>query len=229
MNPTWRKNYLRYRSYFLNVSTQYKERADLKVYLEIFLSLITVILFAIFALRPTLVTIAELITEIETKKETLAVMDAKLQNINAAYSIHDQNITSIRLIKDAIPESSSPDVFTRHIEGLVIKNNTILSNLSMDPNIIYGEGEIKGTSTNTQTEALPQDSDALSFTVVLKGPLTAYQSLHGFLSDMEKLRRPVKIDSINLSTAIEQQTRETILLFTINGRTPFFKDKEAVE
>jgi hypothetical protein len=39
MNPGWRGNYFRYKSYFLNVMGQYRERADIKAYIEILLSL----------------------------------------------------------------------------------------------------------------------------------------------------------------------------------------------
>ena len=81
MNQSWRREYLRYKSYFLNVMGRYKERADVKVYLEILLSLATISVFAIFALRPTILTIAGLLKEIETKKETLAKMDEKISNL----------------------------------------------------------------------------------------------------------------------------------------------------
>ena len=36
----WRKDYLRYRSYFLNIVSVYKQRRDLKAFLELILTLL---------------------------------------------------------------------------------------------------------------------------------------------------------------------------------------------
>ncbi|MEJ2441504.1 MAG: hypothetical protein P8Y06_01110, partial [Patescibacteria group bacterium] len=77
----WRKDYLRYRSYFLNIVGVYKQRKDLRMFLELLLTLVTVSFFAAFALRPTLLTIIELLKEIDTKEETLTKMSTKIQEI----------------------------------------------------------------------------------------------------------------------------------------------------
>jgi hypothetical protein len=225
MNPGWRKNYLRYRSYFLNVATQYRERADLKVYLEIFLSLATVIIFTLFALRPTLTTIAELVKEIESKKETLAVMEAKLQKISEASSIYHQKKSNIDLVKLAVPETASPDIFVRHIEGLSIKNNNLLNKLSLDKNEIIGTSP-KAASGKKTSKSSSGSGDSLVFNVAVSNSLNDYRLIHGFLTDMEKLRRPVEIDTVTLSRVIDEQTNVSELLLDIKGSVPFHKSKE---
>ncbi|MCK4588646.1 hypothetical protein KAT60_02400, partial [Candidatus Woesebacteria bacterium] len=84
----WRRGYLRYKSYFLNVIVVYKRRKDLRMFLEITLSLVTISFFAVFALKPTLLTIAELTKEIKTKEETVAKMDEKIQNLERGQQIY---------------------------------------------------------------------------------------------------------------------------------------------
>ena len=97
MRPTdWKKNYVRYRSYFLDIAGRYKERTDIRVYLEILLSLTTISIFSIFALRPTLLTIGGLIKDIEAKKATLVKMDEKMKNLSQAQNLYDQEREKIR-------------------------------------------------------------------------------------------------------------------------------------
>src|SRR3972149_11044320 len=99
MNPGWRNNYLRYKSYFLNVVGSYRERADIRVYLEILLSLVTVSIFSIFALRPTLLTIAHLTREIQSKQQTLKTMEDKIGNLGQAQSLYDRERAKIALLE----------------------------------------------------------------------------------------------------------------------------------
>jgi len=72
MAPAWRNSYLRHKTYFLNISSQYSKKQDVRMFMELLLSLATVSLFAVFAIRPTLITIAELYKEIQGKKTTVA-------------------------------------------------------------------------------------------------------------------------------------------------------------
>ena len=83
----WKKDYLRYKSFFLNVLAIYKQRTDLHLFSEILLSLITILLFGIFAIRPTLLTIAQLVKDIRGKEATLALMDQKINSLNRARAI----------------------------------------------------------------------------------------------------------------------------------------------
>ena len=108
MYPGWRNNYLRYKTYFLNVLGRYRERADVRVYLEILLSLTAISIFSVFALRPTLLTIAELIKEIESKKLTLTQMEEKINNLSQAQTLFDRERGKIVLLdtsKTSIPNS----------------------------------------------------------------------------------------------------------------------------
>jgi hypothetical protein len=56
----WRQGYSRYRAYFLNIYNLYKQRPDLRMFLEILLSLGAIAIFAAFAVRPTALTIVQL-------------------------------------------------------------------------------------------------------------------------------------------------------------------------
>jgi len=80
----WREDYNRYQRLFWKNYNLFKEREDIRNYVELVLSLISIIIFAVFALRPTILTIIELNKEIKTKEETVKQMDTKIKNLQKA-------------------------------------------------------------------------------------------------------------------------------------------------
>jgi len=226
MNPGWRKNYLRYKSYFLNVAGQYKERTDVKVYLEILLSLATVTVFSIFALRPTLLTIAELIKEIETKNGTISVIDLKIQDLSKAQRLNDQQKTNIALLKIAIPQEPSPDIFARQVEVLTQRNQTPLSSFSLGKTLILGEKTSKpGTAGAGNPNSSKIQPDELGFSVQTKVGITEFLKASTLLGEIEKMRRPVGINSFTFSSAEDKEENKKILIFTITGYIPYLKSE----
>lgn len=218
MNPGWRTSYLRYKSYFLNVMARYRERSDIKAYLEILLSLFTISILSIFALRPTLITIGELIKEIESKRQTLKIMDEKIQNLSRAQTVFEKEKSRISLLEVAIPKEAQPKVFASQVQALSTRHEIEISGLST------GKGTILGASPqgNTPTQGQSQEVNAneLEFSIDTKVLLSQYVLLVNFLSDLQKLRIPVKIDSLRISTNQEQERK--VLLMTIQGQLPYY-------
>src|SRR3989344_5547608 len=217
MNPGWRSNYLRYKSYFLNVIGRYRERADIRVYLEILLSLFTVSIFSIFALRPTLLTIAELIKEIEARKETLAKMEAKIENLAQAQSLLDRERPRVALLKTAVQEKYEPVILARQIEGLSLKHQSPILGLSAGKGVISGNG----TSTSNQTEngEAPVASENLEFSFETSASIDQYTLLSNFLIDLEKLLMPVEIIGIRMNT--QEKTEGKSIFLSIDGTLPY--------
>jgi hypothetical protein len=224
MNSSWRKKYLRNKSYYLNVAAQYRKRADIRAYLEILLSLITVIIFAIFALRPTLITIAELIREIDAKKATVAKMDAKIQHLATAQALFDQQRNNILLLNSAVPERPAPDSFSRQIEGLSNFYETTVSSISLGEASILGKVADKDKNKKENVTPLPENAEGYEFSVGAVTIVDQYASLYNLLTDFEKLRRPAKIDNINFTISKEEDVEK--LNLTINGRLPYLKKEK---
>lgn len=221
MIPGWRKNYTRHRTFILGLVGQYKKRADVKAYLEILLSLGTISIFATFAFKPTLLTIAELIKEINTKKATISRMDQKIQDISKAQSLYDLERNKIELLKTAVPRNPEPEVLARQVEGLSVKHGTNLLTMNIKKVLILGE-QIPQTEQIETTPALPGGANNLSFSLSTSADINQYSLLFNFLSDMEILRRPAKIDSLNISSVEKQEGRTLVLV--ISGRLPYLKD-----
>ncbi|RLC32718.1 hypothetical protein DRH13_01255 [Candidatus Woesebacteria bacterium] len=212
----WRKDYLRYRSYFLNIVNIYKQRRDLKVFLELLLTLATVSFFAVFALKPTLLTVIELLKEIETKEETVEKMNTKIQNLQQAQVLYLQEEAKIVLLATAIPDNPAPDLFVRQIEGLATSYPVNLLGVTIGEVTLLGEE--REVRSRDERQPLPEDSKGITFSISIAGN---YQELVNFLAALENMRRPVKIDAVNIISPQVEETQNLVLVVT--ARTPYLK------
>jgi Tfp pilus assembly protein PilO len=211
MQNNWRKDYVRYQKYFLNILAVYQTRPDLKAFLELLLSIGTITLFALFAIRPTLLTITQLISTIREKQETLATMDQKITNLQAAQTLYQREKPRIDLLAQAVPANPTPETYIRQIEGLAQKHSLTILGLTVDETALLGKpAEV---STLKKLADLPQGSKGTGVTITLSGP---YPNVSTFLSDFENLRRPAALDNLNMNLA-QLESGNTIIL-TIQAR-----------
>jgi Tfp pilus assembly protein PilO len=213
----WRKDYLRYRSYYLNIVNIYKQRQDLKAFLELILTLAAVSFFALFALKPTILTIIELLKEIDAKEKTVEQMNTKIQNLQQAQTLYIQEEARISLLETAIPGNPAPDLFVRQIEGLATSYPVNLLGITIGEVTLLGEEKIQKSKKGLQP--LPEESKGISFSISIAG---GYQGLVNFLSALEDMRRPVKIDALNIISPQVEETQNLVLVVT--GRTPYLKE-----
>ncbi len=211
----WRKDYLRYKTHFLDIYNVYKQRKDLKMFLELLLTLVAVSFFAAFALKPTILTIIDLVREINKKEETVVKLDTKIQNLQQAQFLFTQESTRIKLLETAIPEKPGPDRFVRQIEGVTGGHPVNLLGVSINEMTLLGEEKIK--KRTGKVEELPGNAGGVSFSTSIKGD---YQNIIGFFSDLENMRRPIKTDSISLLSSTGE---DGSLILAISGRTPYLK------
>ena len=213
----WRKEYSRYKGFYLNVLTAYKNKPDVKVFFELILSIIAVTIFSVFALRPTAITILGLYKEIKAKEELVAKMDTKIANIKSAQDLVLKEQTRLTLLDTAIPDSPRPDQFVRQIEGITAKDNSGLTGMSLGEATLLGEN--RTTSSREDTEKLPAGALGLEFTLTLASD---YKSLYSFLSDFEFMRRPIKMGTVNISQSSDEEGNSSLNL-GISGQAPYFK------
>ncbi|MCS7091811.1 MAG: hypothetical protein NZM26_00455 [Patescibacteria group bacterium] len=225
MIPVWRKNYQRYRSYFSHIISQYKNRDDLINYLEIILSLIAISIFSLFALKPTLTTITQLIKEIDTNTQIINTMDKKIQSITQAQILYDREMSKIKLVFESVPTGAYPETIIRQIEGLSAKHNVAISNISIERSLILGTNN-QSTESKADEINLPENSSKnvyyLETTVVAKVPLNEYLSIQNFLSDLEKQRLPLIITQINTASVKDKENKN--LMLNIKLYLPYTKN-----
>jgi Tfp pilus assembly protein PilO len=217
MAATWKKNYSKYRSFVVSNLSHYKQRSDLKAYLELFLSLATITIFSMFALRPTLLTIAKLVKEIEVNKSTIEIMSVKISNLRKVQNLYNQEKESIDILSSALPEGPKPDAFVRHVEGISEKTSITTSSMSMgEMALLLPAGVEKSIN---KSDVFPEGVKSFSYSV---SSSSSYAQLFDFLTLLENIRRPVSIASVVIQP-IKKGVAGSVSI-NINGSVPFVPD-----
>lgn len=214
MATGWKSSYYRYKELFLNVSTLYKKRGDLRAFLEIVLSIVAVIIFLMFALKPTFQTIISLTQQIKEEKATLSALNLKLTNLQKANSLMAQNSNYLTNIDIAVSSEPKPENFMKQIQGLAAKNGVSLVSMSINDVVLVGKPKLGRSSENTAP--LPENAYEMGYSVSLKG---AFANIDGFLKDLENLRSTSVIDSLTISSSVTETGR--VIVAVISGRVPF--------
>ena len=204
-----REQYARYGRYFTRIRDAYLQKPVVQASLGVLLTLFTLSFFAIFALRPTLNTISELLAEIRTQQEILETLDQKITAITQAQAVWQQELKSIPLVLQALPKDSEPQDYLRQIEGLAIKHNLTLSSFKIDEVSLLGKKE----SASAENKEKIAGTETFAVSLSIRGP---YSSLLAFLDELELLRRPIKVESLSFGTS-----QDSAILLTVSGKVPY--------
>lgn len=174
-----------YKKYLLNIMLLYQQRRDLKAYLELLLSVAAIALFLVFAIKPTLVTITDLLTKINAEQQTSDTLDTKIKNLGIAQTNFNNNTDKLTLLSAAVPDRPDVANYVRQIEGLIQKESlTVISIEAANVNL-----------TNATSSATTVVTNSLPLTITVTGEFT---NLENFIKDIENLRRPAIINKADL-------------------------------
>ncbi len=210
----WRGSYVRYRSFFLNIFELYKKKADLRAFLEVMLSLTTVIVFISFALKPTVLTIISLTKEIAEKKKIVADLTLKVNNLEVASNLLNQNADVIPDINIAVSTKPSPDVISKQIQGVAARNSVSLLGLSVGQVTLAGK-ETAATKKNPDLKPMGSSGE-MPISISIKGN---FASIMAFAKNIEESRVAVKIDSLGINSSSTEVGQ--VMVAVVSGRVPF--------
>ena len=213
MATGWRVQYYRYKDFFLNIMGVYKQRKDLRAFLELILSLSTVIIFVIFALKPTTLTIISLYNQIRNKQVVLNSLNQKISNLQTANNIFNQNKNFIPDIDAAIFTSPEPDTISKQILGLSSKDSVGLLGVSIGQIMLIGKST---APKDLSVKPLPAGALAMPVSASIKG---GYLNILSFIKDLENLRIPVKIDSLTITSS--QTEGGSVIVGVVTARVPY--------
>ncbi len=216
----WRNQYTRYKDFFLNVYDSYTKTAEAKMFIEILLSVSVSTFFVFLALRPTVVTILELVKTIQEKEKVVAQLEQKIENLNSAKQIYDQNSSRIALITLAVPEVPEPEVLSRQLQGLAQQNSVEVTSLAVEEVPLLGEEQVP---EEKELESLPSGSNPVTFNFNIKS--SSFPFVSNLLMGLESLRVPIRLDSFSISASEGEETVNLILV--IGGRSPYLSSNKS--
>jgi len=214
MATTWRDQYARYREFYLNIQSLYKQRADIRAFLEIILSISTVIIFLLFALKPTALTIISLYGQIQEKKNEVAALDQKLNDLQVADGVFTQNQNVIPDVDAAVTNSPRPDVISQQIQAIASRD--LVNVLGVSVGEVGISGNVVTQKPTQDVVPLPDSAHEMSISITVKGD---YPGISAFLRDFENLRMITKIDVTAISVNSSEQGK--VIVAVISGRVPY--------
>jgi Tfp pilus assembly protein PilO len=180
-NFDWQTEYHRYRRYFTDLSRFYQSKKA-KTYLGIILSLLTTTFFVVFAIKPTLVTITQLVRQIKDQKLVEASLEKKINSLAQAQNEYLAIESELYLLDEALPQEPQASLLLKQLETLASQKNVNIKRLKIN------EFELKKTGSH-KSEKQP-----LTFTFTAIGD---YPNLKAFLSSLADLRRIVLVESFS--------------------------------
>lgn len=214
MQTGWREQYYRYKGFFLDMVALYNRRRDIRAFLEVILSLATIIIFIAFALRPTALTIISLYNQIQEKQKTLNSLTQKIRDLQTANAVFNQNQNFISDIDNAIFTNPEPDTVSEQILGLASKDGVSVLGISVGQVAFVGKSIVQRTTSDVQP--LPNNTLSMPLSISTRG---AYSNTLTFIKDVENLRIPIKIDSLSINSS--QTQSGNAIVGVITARVPF--------
>lgn len=208
-----RSGYRRYHRYFVDVRSLYKKR-EVIIYTGLTLSFLAIAFFGVFALRPTLMTIASLIREVQDKKMIDQQLQTKINSLTLAQINFASIENSLSLIDEALPTDPFLSQILPYFEFLTQQEELTIRSIALEPVVIKGKiGKEKSKSKK------PGPNQA-GFIMTLSGN---FENLIRFVSSLEKVRRIITIDS---ATFTQTKTEETQAInLTISGKAYYLTEE----
>jgi len=181
----------RYRRYLQTVQAQ----PLLKASLFLILSLLLIIILVLAALRPTLITIASLLGQINSQQQLAAQLDHKIATIREAQQQLAAVSSRLVYLDAAIPTQADISLWTNSVQKVASESGVAANNISLSDLPV---GRVS-------------QPNLLAFKLNVVGP---YDRVYQFLQFLESLRRLVKLDKIAVTRDSKDGTQMT---FDISG------------
>jgi Tfp pilus assembly protein PilO len=180
-----------------------------RVSLELIFTVSTIILLALFAIRPTLLTVSDLIAEIDQKEalnDELALKVAALGSAQNEYSVLESRLP---VLDEALPSIPRFNQVVQLIEVVATQNNVTLTQLAIQE--LPKEVEVQPAEFG---QASRQSRPVI---VTITGQ---YANIRQFIEQLRQVRRTLIIDSITFKNLEKEGKFELNATMVVSA--PFF-------
>ncbi len=153
------------------------------------LSLIALSFFGLFAINPTLSTIAKLQKELADDKFVDQRLQEKINNLLTLQKKYQLIQADIPVVLTSVPKDPQLPLLLGQIQSIAKKSNIALNNLQT----------FQVEAVNP--EASQKNYSSFSFSISLQGN---YNDLTKFLSDLVNMQRVITIDTVSINKGSEQ-------------------------
>lgn len=195
------RNYGNYQKYISK--SRWLSDPKKQTYLELLLTFAAICFFTLFALRPTLVTISQLLKDRESLRAVSAELDQKITALVAAQALYQEAEPKLQLLDQAMPHDQKMADFMAQLEILALESQTTLKSLIVDEHDLGPMAEASSAGTTAPKRTAPSLANqaakkvtswhSIGFTLRASG---GFQNLRDFAVTMTQLRRLVLVEAI---------------------------------
>lgn len=184
----------------------YLRNKNTKAITSIVLTLFTLTIFGLFAINPTLSTIANLQKQLEDSRFVDENLSRKITNLSMLQRRFNQLQGDLPVVYSAVPENPNVPTLMSQVYLIALEENVSINNLQTQ------EVELSKT-----TDA-PNKYSSYIFNVSASGE---YNNLLSFVNSLNRFERIVSIDTITLNTSTDLQV--SAVQISIRGEAYFKK------
>lgn len=179
-----------------------------KTYSSIIFSLITIMVFIIFALKPTISTILVLQKNLEEQQLVLQSLQDKVKNLSLGKTNLDKVDSSTKQkLNTLIPNQTDPATLANSLTALAISSQASISGLQFQPTPLISQSKTLSKKYSLQT---------IDFTFNVVG---SYEDLVTLLQRLNSSARLISISSISFN-----QAPDSPLVMSINAKAYYLKN-----
>lgn len=189
------------RAQITSTLVEFYQQPVAQVSVELFLSIMAVLFFAMFAIRPTLVTMSDLVKEIEDKRKLDTQLSQKIASLSTAQGEFFSLQNDLPVLDDALPDTPEFAYSIKLIEKTASEMGLVITGLSVQ--------EIPAEISNAQSGETTSEKNLERVTVPVTVSVTGeYLKIRDWLRLLKQQRRSVLIESIAFSTNDDSGTQQ---------------------
>lgn len=198
------------RTELLSLVTRFYEQPVARVSFELFITIMVIMFFAVFAIRPTLLTMSDLIKEIQDKRSLDQSLTQKVAALSTAQTEYLNLQSRLSILDRAIPPEPELVTALKILEKLASENQIAI--------LTIGTGKLpQQRPTSASTPTTPPTRQNLTFIISIVGD---YASIRNFISSLQSTQRMIIVESIIFTINQEQNTKALEANITVN--MPYF-------
>ncbi len=207
-----RINYLKYYKRLKQLSQNPLARVSGLVSLTFF----TIAFFGMFAISPTLKTIAQLNKQIEDTEAVNSKLKSKVKDLEKAEIVYSQVLESLDLVNRVLPEKNEFERLAWQISWLAVESGVEITNSS------FGEFVIVGSQDKAEGKI-----QLISLDLSVSG---SYNKIKAFLKKITEIDRLIEIETVSLTkNAADGGGKSQALTANLKLKADYFDTKAGVK
>lgn len=187
-----------------------------KNYGPLVFSLITALIFGIFAVKPTLATIVSLQKGITEQNEILDKLNKKTENLSLAKRNYREMDSAVKAkINNLLPDSPSLTCLIDTLTTLANTYDASISGLQIQPTQLNGISKCPSPEEINSKGTNPPTLEKIEFTINTQAN---FNKLSSILEQISQSPRLISIDSISFN-----KIDENSLIMSINAKAYYYK------